>query len=321
MFEIFDKKHFERACDYIHRFETKGGIYRLMKPAVKNRPSLGDKNNFNERCRANGLPVPETHFVFRTGDPIPDVKLPPIDLFIRPVRGRGGAGAEAWLHVTADQYRSLFDGELLRAADLLKRIKDRDRDVVVGARLVNHDAIRDLSNGALTTVRIITLLNEKGAYEATHAGLRMAIGANRIVDNSHAGGLIAAVDMQSGRLGPATDIGFRPDIAWRTHHPDTGAAIEGRVLPLWSETVALACRAHGAFAPHLIVGWDIAITSKGPILIEGNGAPGIDLLQRAYRTPIGNSRLGELMVFHLRNNPVAMALIGDKPATADGSIG
>jgi len=104
---------------------------------------------------------------------------------------------------------------------------------------------------------------------------------------------------------------LRPDIGWRTHHPDTGAPIEGRVLPFWPETVALACRAHAAFLPRVIVGWDIAITSGGPVLIEGNGAPGIDLLQRAYREPFGNSRLGELMAFHLRNDPAAMALISD----------
>ena len=79
------------------------------------------------------------------------------------------------------------------------------------------------------------------------------IGANRLVDNSHAGGIIAAVDMKSGTLGPATDIGLRPGIGWRTHHPDTGAVIEGRVLPFWPETVALACRAHAAFAPRVPV--------------------------------------------------------------------
>ncbi|HTN98325.1 MAG TPA: sugar-transfer associated ATP-grasp domain-containing protein, partial [Nordella sp.] len=101
-----------------------------------------------------------------------------------------------------------------------------------------------------------------------------------------------------------------------THHPDTGAAIEGRVLHFWPETIALACRAHAAFAPRVFIGWDIAITSNGPVLIEGNGAPGIDLIQRAYREPAGNSRLGELFAFHLRNDPETMALIGDAELAA-----
>ena len=315
MFELFDGQRLARGCEYLHRFEAKGGVYRLMKPVAEARiiSSLGDKNQFTEWCGANNLPVPEVHFIYRSGDPIADLRLPPGDLFIKPLRGRGGTGAQAWLHVAAGRYRSLLDGECLGEVDLLEQIKGRDQDIMVQTRLLNHDAIRDLSNGALMTVRLITFLNETGTYEATHAGLKMAVGANRLVDNFHAGGIAAAIDMKSGRLGPASDIGLRPDVGWCTHHPDTGGVIEGRVLPLWQETIAMACRAHAAFAPRVIVGWDIAITSKGPVLIEGNGAPGLDLLQRAYREPLGNSRMGELIVFHLRNNPATLVLIGDDP--------
>lgn len=313
MFELFDAQRLARAEDYLHRFELKGGIYRLMKSVTETQtlPNMGDKNEFTERCRANDLPVPETLLTHKAGDPFETSELPHCDLFIKTQRGSGGTGAEAWLYGPDERYRSLLDDECIGQSELLKRIKARDQDVVIQTRLLNHDAIRDLSNGALTTVRVLTLLDETGTYEATHAGLRMAIGANRLVDNSHAGGIIAAVDMKSGRLSSATDIGLRPTIGWCAHHPDTGAVIEGRILPYWPETVALACRAHAVFAPRVIVGWDIAITPNGPVLIEGNGAPGIDLLQRAYREPLGNSRAGELISFHLRNNPATMRLIGD----------
>lgn len=310
MFELFDAQRLARAEDYLHRFELKGGIYRLMK-STTGILSLRDKGEFTRRCIANNLPTPEIHLTHKSGDPFEALELPRCDLFIKTLRGSGGTGAEAWLYLPDGLYRSLLDEECLSQSDLLERIKEGDQDVVIQTRLLNHDAIRDLSNGALTTVRVLTLLNERDACEATHAGLRMAIGANRLVDNSHAGGIIAAVDMKTGKLGLATDIGLRPTIGWRTHHPDTGALIEGRVLPFWPETVALACRAHAVFAPRVIIGWDIAITSKGPVLIEGNGAPGIDLLQRAYREPLGNSRAGELIAFHLRNNPATMSLIGD----------
>lgn len=309
MFELFDAQRLARAGDYLHRFELKGGIYRLMKSQVV--PNIGNKSKFIERCRANDLPVPENLFIHKAGHPLEVAALPPCDLFIKTLRGNGGTGAEAWLYGPDDQYRSLFDGERIGRDELLERIKKRDHDAVVQTRLLNHESLRDLSNGALTTLRILTFCNETGNYEATHAGLRMAIGANRLVDNSHAGGIIAAVEMKTGRLGPATDIGLRPDIGWCTHHPDTGAAIDGRMLHYWPETIALACRAHAAFAPRVMIGWDIAITANGPVLIEGNGAPGIDLIQRVYREPIGNSRVGELIGFHLRNDPETMALIGD----------
>ena len=43
----------------------------------------------------------------------------------------------------------------------------------------------------------------------------------------------------------------------------------------------------------------------GPELVEGNGAPDLDIIQRTHRAPIGNARLGELLAFHLRDRLAA----------------
>jgi hypothetical protein len=142
---------------------------------------------------------------------------------------------------------------------------------------------------------------ERGSYEAVCALFRMAVGDNRQVDNFHAGGIAAPIDVASGRLGAATDWGLRPRHGWKSHHPDTGGPIEGRILPLWAETRALAERAHAAFADRHIVGWDMAILEDGPAIVEANGGPDTDMHQRVSREPLGNQRFGELMAFHLRN--------------------
>src|SRR5205085_1403363 len=124
------------------------------------------------------------------------------------------------------------------------------------------------ANGALATVRIVTCRNEAGDFEATNAVLRMAQGRNHVVDNFHAGGLAAAVELESGTLGHATDLGVRPTAGWRATHPDSGAAIAGRRLPYWPETLALVMRAHAAFADRILIGWDVAILADGPELVE-----------------------------------------------------
>lgn len=121
-----------------------------------------------------------------------------------------------------------------------------------------------------------------------------------MVDNFHAGGVAAKVDMRTGTLGRATDVGMRPDIGWRDRHPDTDAQITGRVLPLWAETRELATRAHAAFPDRLLIGWDVAITRDGPMLIEGNSGPDLDIIQRIHGEPLGNTRFGELIALHLR---------------------
>jgi hypothetical protein len=168
---------------------------------------------------------------------------------------------------------------------------------------VNHPDIADLSTGALATVRAVTCRNERGEFEVTNASFRMGQGRTSIVDNFHAGGIVAKIDLRTGEVGPATDgaMALGPGRGWCDRHPDTGGQIAGRRLPFWQETLDLARRAHTlAFSDHVIIGWDIALLSDGPCLVEGNKGPDLDLVQKSHREPVGNARLGELLAFNLR---------------------
>jgi hypothetical protein len=159
--------------------------------------------------------------------------------------------------------------------------------------------MRDLSNGALNTIRMISCLDEREQPELIGAVLRMAIGDNVTVDNVHAGGIAAAIDVATGRMHSATHAGFDSSLGWIDRHPDTNAQIADRVLPLWDEVCDLVRRAHAAFNDWVVIGWDVAIMADGPRLVEGNSGPDIDLIQRPLRTPFGDTRLGELLAFHL----------------------
>lgn len=311
--ELFDDSKRRRAGEYLHRYETKGGLYRLIKRAydpAKCYP-LNNKRRFAEFCRAKALPIAAEAVTVDGGVSAGTEgecrELPPYDLFLKPLRGRGGEGAESWCYLGDGQYRST-DGEIVSGHALLERLR-RGKPYIVQARLTNHKDMKDLSNGALATVRIMTILDEGGRPEATHAVLRMAVGDNHIVDNFHAGGIAAPIEIATGVLGRATDIGLRPDRGWYERHPDTDGQILGRRLPLWRETIGLAVAAHAAFAGRALIGWDIAITDDGPILVEGNGAPDVDLIQRPYGEPLGNSRFGVLLAFHLQIASDLIALI------------
>src|SRR5262249_61030003 len=77
---------------------------------------------------------------------------------------------------------------------------------IVQPRLTNHRDLRDLSNGgALATVRVMTCRNERGEYEVTNAAFRMAQGENTVVDNFHAGGILAKVDIRTRVRGRSPD--------------------------------------------------------------------------------------------------------------------
>jgi putative polysaccharide biosynthesis protein len=177
----------------------------------------------------------------------------------------------------------------------------------VQPRVVNHPSIADLSNGALSTVRVLSCLNELGVPEIVAASFRMAIGGNVTVDNIHAGGIAAAVDIEAGTLGPASNLGDDAALGWLDCHPDTGGKILGRTLPLWADVLKLARWAHCAFADRVVIGWDIAILVEGPTLVEGNSGPDVDLMQRPLRRGIGQGRFAELLLYNLRGGQAAPA--------------
>ena len=50
--------------------------------------------------------------------------------------------------------------------------------------------------------------------------------------------------------------------------------------------LALAAAAHRTFPSVLRVGWDLAITPDGPLLIEGNDDMGVESLQTVHDRPL-----------------------------------
>ena len=288
----------KRARSFLQRFETKPCIFPLLK---EHRGSpLNDKAEFAAFCAAHGIRCVETIMTIdRTG---PGQRLSDRDLFVKRRKGRGGRGAERWDLVAPSTFEEP-GGERLDSAALLERlaVKARKTPLIVQPRLIAHHGLADVTTGALPTVRVVTCLDEAGAPEVIGAVFRMAIGDNVTVDNLHAGGIAAAVALDSGRLSRATNLGTDARLGWLSAHPDTGARIEGRKLPRWDEVKQLAVVAHRAFSDRVVIGWDIAMLDDGPILIEGNGNPDLDILQRFMRTGLREHRFGKLLDFHLRS--------------------
>jgi hypothetical protein len=150
-----------------------------------------------------------------------------------------------------------------------------DQAGVVRRRLRTHAALADLSPTALPTLRVIVCLDEQGEPEPTHAFLRLGpIGS--ALDNFSAGGISAAADLATGILAEARirhGRGGRVDRIGR--HPGTGAAIEGREVPLFRAAVALAAEAHRRLfgGRRVLIGWDVALSEVGAMLIEGQLEP------------------------------------------------
>jgi hypothetical protein len=285
-----------RARSFIQRFETKTCYFRLLKQR-KGSP-LNDKALFARFCekhRVRCVPL----VAYLDGDH-PGRPLPDRDLFVKPAKGRGGRGAERWDCVGPSRFAGP-DGEL-DATRLLDRLVERSRrqPLVVQPRLSPHPELLEITAGALPTVRVLTCLNREGEPEVMAAMLRTSFGANRTVDNLHAGGIGTLIELGSGTLSKASNLGADARLGWFSVHPDTGARIEGRALPCWSEVKERAVDAHRAFSDRVVIGWDISILEDGPIFIEGNGNPDLDILQRFMRIGLRRHRFAELLAYHLQ---------------------
>ena len=300
IFSLPDEPTAARARSFLKRAETKGLIYNVVRERMPPQSSLNDKVAFEERCRAEGLPVVPTIAVVRDGQIQGLRQLPCEDLFIKPVDGKGGRGAERWLFA-GGRFRSAGNLDLT-SDELLGHIRRRSLQgaLLIQPRIVNDAALEELNCGALSTVRVLTCLDSADSPEVVGAALRMAVNLDSAVDNLHSGGITSEVDCETGRLGPATNLGKDPRIGWLDRHPTTGAQINGRMLQGWDMVSELAVRAHSAFKDRLFVGWDIALTKSGPMIVEGNSSPDLDIHQRASRRGMMDGRFAELLAVRLR---------------------
>jgi hypothetical protein len=288
VFRIEDDRDLDR---YMRRFEYAAISKRINPAAWRGDCLLADKARFARRCAEFGLPAPL--FLARITDGQIELAARPTGpaIAIKPTAGLGGHGF------------ALLDFPGWEAGDeaflnfLRQHLGNRRGDWLVQSRVEGHPGLRDLALNALSTARITTMRNEHGDLELVTSVLRFAGSPDAAVDNLAAGGLLAPIDPATGMLGPAC-YGRRPgDLA---RHPATEAPIQGRLLPCWPDARDLVLRAHSeAFAQYSMIGWDVGIGSEGPVLIEGNGKPGLFAAQRATRQGVGETRFGELIRYHL----------------------
>ena len=302
IYELYKRPLKRHARGFIYRWESKNGVMALLKERRPPSSIVSDKIAFAEHCRSAGIPTVPVVGIAREGQlSWLNEEARQSDWFVKPVDGKGGRGIELWVRIDSNRLCNAT-GQLVAEGELIRMIgeQSRSRPCLIQPRIRNHQRLGDLCNGALATVRALSCLNEAGDPELVGAVLRMAIGGNHVVDNLHAGGIAAGIDLGTGLVGPATNLGSDVRLGWLDRHPTTGAQITGRRLPFADRIRPFAVKAHRAFSDRILVGWDIAITPKGLVLVEANGAPDLDIMQRPFGRGLMRGRLGELLAHHLR---------------------
>ncbi len=139
----------------------------------------------------------------------------------------------------------------------------------------------EISPGTTNTLRILTLWDMEANKPFIAASChRFGMQASGRLDNFHQGdgGLSARIDLATGELGKGVFV-RDGQIKRLSHHPETGGAIEGVIVPGWHQTMEelLALAAKFPYAP--CVGWDLVKLEKSWVCLEGNSNPGYSVWQ------------------------------------------
>ncbi|EMA39032.1 sugar-transfer associated ATP-grasp domain-containing protein [Halococcus hamelinensis] len=157
------------------------------------------------------------------------------------------------------------------------------------------DLFRDSSN----TIRVLTMwdpdTDEPFIADAVHR-----IGTERSAprDNWSRGGLSAAIDRSTGRLGEGVQYPYDGSLEWHSTHPETGNAIAGSEVPGWEAVKEKLTALAGRFPQIPYVGWDIVVTDPGEFtVIEGNTCSGVRVFQ-VHRPLLADPRVRRFYEHH-----------------------
>jgi Sugar-transfer associated ATP-grasp len=148
-------------------------------------------------------------------------------------------------------------------------------------RVSPHADVRAICGDRLATVRLLTIMSA-GKPRLIRACWKIPAGAHGADNFWRAGNLLAQLDLETGRvLRVVRGTGMSLDEV--THHPDTGAALVGTVVPNWTAVTGTALEAAKVVPDLKLIGWDIAPVDGGAVLVELNQTPDFVLPQLADR--------------------------------------
>jgi hypothetical protein len=245
-----------------------------------------NKYRFADICARHDLPHVPTLAVFDRGRQIrpaapfaPDAPV----LWAKGLRVRVGAGGGKWIK-DGEAYHDVH-GRRVAADKLADEL--RKQDCLVQPFVENHPEIARVTNGALAALRIVTGIDEHGEAQFITSLIALPHGAWE----TSICGVQCSIARDTGRIQFAAMLGE----GLVTNHPDTGAPIIGIVLPFWHDSVELVRRAHtAAFARFAFLGWDIALTKDGPILLETNSGWGA-IFHQMLDGPLGHTAFSRLV--------------------------
>src|SRR5262249_4778198 len=195
----------------------------------------------------------------------------------KPVVGGGGEGVRVLVRKSDRLY--LNEGPL--TVDRLRELVKGFKNELVSGYVEQCEITSALFPKTANTLRFLTMWDvDKNEPFIAAAVLRIGCARSYPVDNWAKGGLVAQVDLTTGRIGSAVNQSDQDrTLIWHVTHPESGTRIEGVVLPHWNLVKTRMLEICRSLPLLRYVGWDLVLTAEGFKILEGNSLPSVTILQ------------------------------------------
>lgn len=177
-------------------------------------------------------------------------------IIVKPLDGEGGKGIEKFKFIDDDNTKELFTKLL------------ENKQLLIEECIKQHPDMDKLYDKSVNTLRMFTFYHDGQAY-FLQAILKMGNGG--VVDNFSSGGMYTYVNDDGVVFVEAIDQA--DNIFYE--HPISHEKIVGFKVPMFKEAIEMVKEAAKVVPEIGYVGWDVAISENGPVLVEGNCFPGV----------------------------------------------
>lgn len=152
----------------------------------------------------------------------------------------------------------------------------KNNQVVLEEAIVQDDKMKELSLHSVNTLRVGTATNPQGEVSVAYMTLRFNT-TDTHFDNASMGGAFTLLT-DEGVIKYPGYINYPKEKSF-TIHPALGFDIRGFEVPQIPKVKEMVKEASLVLPESRYIGWDVAITPDGPVLVEANSIPSVELYQ------------------------------------------
>lgn len=194
-------------------------------------------------------------------------------LFSKPIDSGKGNGIATFAYKNKKYYLN----EKETTKDEIINYFKREKNYFICESIEQNDYLNKLYDKTSNTLRLVTFKDPKTEKFILYFAVQR-IGTKKTipVDNGSMGGLVAKVDLETGKLSSAKCLHNTNEYK---NHPDSKNPIEGVKVPNWDKIKKEIMELSNKFPYLNFVAWDVLLTDKGICIIEANASSGVNILQ------------------------------------------